>query len=242
MRIGILNTDTLDYTAAQIYGNYTRMFNHFFQRCIGADVMDLHVTDYDIQRQCFPASIDENDAYLITGSKVSVYDDVDWMAALEQFVQTLYDNEKPLIGICFGHQFIARALGGRVEKSKKGWGIGVRRLPILNQHDWMQPSLDYLSLPYSHQDQVVSLPANALCFVGDEFCPCAGMLLGNERRHTVLTFQGHPEFSLAYVVYLLEKRRTQVGEQRCREAWHSLGLPMDRQTVANWIMYFITGN
>ena len=86
---------------------------------------NIQIHSYEVQFGDYPATLDECDAYLITGSKVSAYDDIPWINELKIFVCALHQHQKKLIGICFGHQLIAEALGGKVERSKRGWHVGV---------------------------------------------------------------------------------------------------------------------
>ena len=68
----------------------------------------------------------------------------------------------PFVGICFGHQLLAQALGGTVERAADGWGVGVQRLRRSSTRSpWMEPALDAVALIASHQDQVVEVPADA---------------------------------------------------------------------------------
>ena len=138
----------------------------------------------------------------MTGSRHGVYENLPWMLKLQDFIRAVWQAEVPMIGICFGHQVIAAALGGRVEKSAKGWGVGLQEYTVKQHQDWMgeQQSITFNAM---HQDQVVELPANAEVFASSEFCEFAGLVYGGR----ILTFQGHPEFTTEFEESLLKLRR-----------------------------------
>ena len=121
MKLGILKTDTVRPEWVPEFGEYPDMFVDL----LGQADPDLQFQVYDVENGEYPADIDEVDAYLITGSKSSVYDDKAWIGELMDFVRELDQRRKKLVGICFGHQLVAQALGGKTEKSSKGWGVGL---------------------------------------------------------------------------------------------------------------------
>src|SRR5215211_7620985 len=135
MKVGLLECDHVADDLRHIAGDYRQMFAELFNR----HAPQIELEYFDVCNRIFPASIDACDAYLTTGSKASVYDREDWIRDLKGFVQQLHDAGKPYVGICFGHQMLAEALGGKVEKTSRGWGIGVRDLNVVKTEDWMQP-------------------------------------------------------------------------------------------------------
>src|SRR5690606_23965151 len=90
---------------------------------------------YDVVNDHFPESADECDAYICTGSRYSVYDDMPWIKELKHLVQELYQLQIPYIGVCFGHQMLAEALGGKVEKAAAGWCVGVHTFRVLQREE-----------------------------------------------------------------------------------------------------------
>ena len=234
MRIGILETDQLDDETQQAYGSYAEMFSRLFYSI--DNTVSFNV--YSILKNEFPSDIHECDAYLITGSKRSAYDNTDWILSLKQFINTLNNNKKTLIGICFGHQIIAQALGGQVKQSKKGWGLGTMAYSIFKHQPWMKGSFDHFKLVITHHDQVEVLPPNAETIAGNDFCPIAAVQLG---RH-ILTFQGHPEFSADFANHLLTFQQPPLETQRLKQVQLSLKDKTDHQLVAQWILNFICNN
>ena len=126
MKIGILNSDTVQIDGAMEFGQYPEMFSKVFW-----DVdPNIQFKTYEVQFDNYPSDINECDAYLITGSKASSYDDVQWIHNLKKFIKALHESKKKLIGVCFGHQIIAEALGGSVRKSPDGWHAGVDSISL----------------------------------------------------------------------------------------------------------------
>ena len=182
-----------------------------------------------------PASLD---AILITGSAAGVYDDMYWMQPLFDFIRAAAAAHVPQVGICFGHQALACALGARVAKSDKGWGIGRHSYDILSRPDWMNGTgRKQFSLGVSHQDQVLSLPPGATCVAASDFTPYAAL---DYPDAPAISFQGHPEFSPGFSCALYGIRRgTALPEHRVDEACDSLEQPIDNALVGEWIATFL---
>ena len=236
MRIGILKTDSVREEFQHEFGDYPAMFRAVLMA--SADDVPIEFRDYDVQRGEYPASIDECDAYLITGSRESVYDDQPWIHRLAQFVQELDAARHTLVGICFGHQLIAHVLGGETRAAETGWAVGVQDTQVLSPAEWMLPYRERFGLLSSHKDQVVRLPERAEVFASTPFCPNSGFTIGDH----ILTFQGHPEFSKGYSRALIELRREMLGEPGYSSGVESLGRPVHQSMVGRWIINFIASN
>ncbi|QQS48772.1 MAG: amidotransferase [Acidobacteriota bacterium] len=231
MKIGLLLCDHVAERFERIEGDYPAMFNRLFAR----QAADFELIAYDACRDLWPASIDECDAYLTTGSRLSVYDDVPWLRTFSEFLREARRIEKPFVGICFGHQMMAEALGGRVLKSDDGWGAGVHPIRILQRETWMEPFQPVISLQHMHQDQVVELPDEAVLLGSSDHCPVAIFRLGR----SMLGIQAHPEFGKEYVGALIEDRLERIGRERADEALESLNRPTDSDLIADWISGFL---
>ena len=231
MRIGILETGKLDPEIEKEYGSYAEMFQ---QLLLSVDDQ-LEFDIYQVTEGHYPESIDECDAYLITGSKHSVYDDELWIKELEDYVVSLHEHCKLLIGICFGHQIIAHALGGHTQKSDKGWGVGNTTSSIEKNTPWMSDTTEEYSLLMSHQDQVVKLPEDAVLIATNDHCTHDSFQIADH----ILTFQGHPEFTEDYLEHSMNKRRHLIGEEKYNEAMESLKKSHHGHLVAEWLVKFI---
>ena len=131
--LAILKTDSVRPEWAERFGEYPDMFQTVLKRANP----NLQFAVYDVQLGEYPDRKDQHGAYLVTGSKAGVYEDHEWLPPLENFVRDLVQAEIPLIGICFGHQLVGQALGGRVGKSDRGWGVGVHRHQWRSKPDWL---------------------------------------------------------------------------------------------------------
>ena len=231
MKLGILKTDAVRPEWVPEFGEYPDMFIALLAR----QNPDLEFVVYDVEEGEYPGDIDEVDAYLITGSKSSVYEDKPWIHALIDFVRELDRRRKKIIGICFGHQLVAQALGGRTEKSPKGWGVGLHThqfSDLPEWHDQGEPGFDIL---VSHQDQVVENAPGATVLAGSDFCENAVCQIGEH----ILTFQGHPEFLPEYSREIMDFRREMIGEQAYETGVASLRDDPQGDRVARWILNFL---
>lgn len=166
---------------------------------------------------------------IIMGSAAGVYDDYAWIAPLRDFVRRAYAANVPMLGICFGHQIIADALGGEVRKSEKGWGIGRHTYKVIKPGVFAAPQPETISISCSHQDQVITPPKEAEVFMASQFTPNAGLVYANGK---VLTVQPHPEFDDDYMVALAELRRGRISEDLVDKAVQSMHTPSDQTRMA----------
>ncbi|KYK45607.1 type 1 glutamine amidotransferase [Bradyrhizobium sp. 191] len=174
------------------------------------------------------------EAILITGAAAGVYDELDWMAPLEDFVRKAYTNKTPMVGVCFGHQLIAQALGGTVRKSDKGWGLGRHIYQVLPENGVVDG--DVVAIAASHQDQVIEPPNDALTILSSDFTPHAGLLYANG---ATLTVQPHPEFDVAFAQVCCELREGKAPDDVVATARASLGQPLDNAKLGGAITRFL---
>ncbi|HKX33146.1 MAG TPA: amidotransferase, partial [Blastocatellia bacterium] len=158
MKVGLLECDHVAEGYRRFAGDYREMFTGLLDRY----APDLSLVPFDVCNGELPAAPEACDAYLCTGSRYSVYDRIDWIQALRVFVQRLAEADRPFVGICFGHQLLADALGGEVGRAEEGWGVGVHEIEIERAEDWMQPAQSKCRLQFIHQDQVRRLPENGV--------------------------------------------------------------------------------
>jgi len=234
MVIGILQADSVLAQFEEPFGSYPDMFSNLLQSVTPTDPLQFRI--YDVEQGVYPSSIDECDAYLITGSRASVYEGTDWVRNLQAYTVMLHRASKKLVGICFGHQLIATALGGRTEASNKGWGVGVHTSRVIRSEPFMTPALTELSLLVSHKDQVSLLPQGAELLASSDFCPNAMFRIDQH----ILTIQGHPEFHKDYSRGLMEMRKDILGAEIHRRGIKSLAKETNEAQVAEWILRFIT--
>ncbi len=196
---------------------------------------EVELIETAVLDQQFPADVTEFDGYLITGSSYSVYQDLAWIHHLMDFIRSAYAANLPMAGICFGHQALAHALGGRVAHSTRGWGAGIRSTKVVSRAAWMTHGKESsLNLLYMHQDQVEMLPPGATLLLEDPFCPLGGFSMGE----TVFGVQGHPELSNDICGAIIRSRLQRIGQDTANAALETLKLPSHGDLVGKWIVRF----
>ena len=187
MRIGILQTGHGTPEMIEAQGD----IDSIFMRLLGGRGFEFQT--YAVVDGAFPGGVDDADGWLITGSKHGAYEDHNWIPPLEQLIRDIYADGRPMIGVCFGHQIVAQALGGKVAKFDGGWSVGHRSYEIngetMHFNAW-------------HQDQVVDLPDGAEVIGFNDFCAHAALLYDNR----ILTIQPHPEFDAEVIDLLIRTR------------------------------------
>lgn len=231
MKIAILQTDTVRPEFAGTFGQYPEMF----ARLLREVEPTLEWDSFDVEHFEYPPTLDGYDAFLITGSRASVYEDLPWIGRLEHFVRELHQQRRTIIGICFGHQLVAQALGGKTEKAAVGWGVGVHAARWYQRPKWASDADEGFNLLVSHQDQVTRPADGSTVLAGSDFCPNAVCQIGDH----ILTLQGHPEFVTGYSRGLMEMRRDKLGAQVYQAGMASLQEPIHQRDVARWIIAFI---
>ncbi len=233
MKIGILEVGLVREQLADRFDSYPIMFEHL----LGLTGRELEFATYSWLRGQQPESIFDCDGWLITGSRHGVYDELEWMAPLQDFIREVAEARLPLIGVCFGHQIVAAALGGEVVKSDRGWGVGSHSYRIDRRYGWMQQPLDSVSMYAFHQDQVVTLPPSAEVFLSSDFCPYAGLSYGD----SIISVQAHPEFEEDYERALLEMfSGSVVPAEAVEPALQEMaaGAGADTRVLAEWFVEF----
>jgi GMP synthase-like glutamine amidotransferase len=231
VKVAILQCDNVLEKFQPHFGNYPKMVEGMFE---GID-LSLSYDNYDCQQGQFPADIDEYDFYISTGSKASVYDDFPWIRQLVSFIQLLDKRKKKLIGICFGHQLIAMARGGKVEKSDKGWGIGIAQNRIISHPEWLHDDSSNINILVSHQDQITKLPDDTVVIAESDFCPFFIVQWGEH----FLSIQGHPEWNTDYSRTLINDRRKIIEADRVNAGLNSLTIPPDNAQFIRWVINFV---
>ncbi|HTK34773.1 MAG TPA: type 1 glutamine amidotransferase [Caulobacteraceae bacterium] len=228
MRIGILETGGPPESFEGRFGDYPAMF----RRLLG-DGFDYAA--FDVAAGALPARSDACDAWVITGSAAGVYDDLRWIEPLKDLLREA-KGRAALVGVCFGHQIMAEAFGGKVAKSDKGWGVGLHTYEVLDRQPWMDAAKT-IAAPASHQDQVVVLPPAARVVAASAFTPFGALAYEDQ---PAISIQLHPEFEPAYAKALIENRRgARYSDAQADAAVASLDAPDDRARVGTWIREFL---
>lgn len=223
MHIGILQTGHAPDEMRRAQGNYTDMF----QRLLAG--RGFRFSTWDVVDGDFPPDVQAADGWLITGSKHGAYEDHPWIPPLEDHIRAAYAAAVPVVGICFGHQIVAQALGGRVEKFAGGWTVGRQSYAWLGEE---------IALNAWHQDQVVAPPEGAETVAASGGCAHAALVYGDR----AFTVQAHPEFDAESIDTLIRTRGGgTVPEPLLRQAATNLTQPTANAALAEQIAGFFTG-
>ncbi|MDB5473905.1 MAG: type 1 glutamine amidotransferase [Devosia sp.] len=233
MKLTLIQTGDVPVPLRHKFGPYPKMFEAMFD---GTG----HGFSYEVvavsEGQPFPDPRDLQ-GIVVTGSAAGVYDDLPWLAPLRAFIQAAYGSRTPMLGVCFGHQIMAEALGGEVRKSEKGWGLGRHSYGVAARPGFMRRAPASLAIACSHQDQVITRPPEATLILASEFTPNAGLAYGNG---AALSVQAHPEFADDYTVALAELRRGKAPDAVVDQAVGSMSLASDSAEMAGYIAQFFT--
>jgi len=219
MKIGILQCGHAAPAVQEAVGDYHFMYSSMFSG------HDFTFQTYSVVDMEFPNGASNADGWLISGSKHGAYEDHAFIPPLEDLIRTIADQGLPLVGVCFGHQIIAQAFGGTVEKFDAGWAVGRQTYEIDG---------DEYQLNAWHQDQVTRLPESATRVGTSAFCENA--MLYYEGK--ALTIQPHPEFDARAVAGLLETRADTVPQDLQTHARDALQEPDDNQKMGDRLAYF----
>ena len=220
MKIGILQCGHLDEGLKSNHGDFEEMFSTLLSGH-GFEFQNYVVVDSEL-----PKSVEECDGWLVTGSVHAAYEDHPWIAPLEEFIRQAYGRDIPIAGICFGHQVMAQALGGKVEKYSGGWGLGTNHYKLGDKN---------VELLASHQDQVVEIPAQAQVIASSDFCANAGLAYGRK----ALSFQPHPEFTPQFMRDLVAYKETLgFSPDAAKEALDNINDDNDSAVIAMQIAEF----
>ncbi|WP_416898499.1 MAG: glutamine amidotransferase-related protein [Minwuia sp.] len=233
MQIGILETGLLPPGLKDIHGDFPSMFRNW----LAPHLPEATFRTWTVIEDDWPAGVGDADAWLVTGSRFGVYDPEPWIESLKVFIREAAEAGVPQLGICFGHQIMAEAMGGKAVKSPKGWGAGI--------HDYrLQANGESVTWPMlvSHQDQVVEVPPGARAIGGSDHCPF-GVI---EYEMPLLTCQFHPEFDPALSAAILRERAgVTIPEAVASKALASLATsPRNREAgawMATWLKTKLAG-
>ncbi|MFV0513386.1 MAG: type 1 glutamine amidotransferase [Jhaorihella sp.] len=221
MKIGILQTGHAPDALIATSGDYDQMFR---------DLLGGHGFTFEtwaVVDEAFPPGPEAADGWLITGSRHGAYEDLPWIAPLERLIRDIQASGQPMIGVCFGHQVIAQALGGKVEKFAGGWAVGRTEYDMGGRR---------ATLNAWHQDQVTQAPETARVLGRNAFCENAMLAYGD----SIWTVQAHPEYDTGFIRGLIETRgRGNVPDAILERAQAGLDGPVNNAEMAEFMAEFL---
>ena len=231
MKAAILQCDHVLDLFLPTFSDYDTMVRNMFHAVDAAIEFDV----FDCQQLEYPDKPEIYEFFVTTGSRAGVYEDEAWIHRLIDFIRRLDQQQIKLVGICFGHQAIAEACGGRVENSNKGWGIGISENHLIHSAPWLHPVLPSLRMLVSHQDQVVDIPSSATLIAESDFCP---FFMVQWSDH-FLSVQGHPEWHREYSRALIEFRRGSLPPETVAAGLASLEHDPHNIEFTRWALNFV---
>jgi len=236
MKIGILEAGKMAGKLAEVHGTYPPLYKTLLRRADPSiEFLVVSLVNGELAEDPFDA-----DGWLVSGSRHGVYEDLPWIEPTMQFLRACLAQSVPVVGICFGHQLLAQAMGGKVENSAKGWGLGVQRFDLHASPGWMKGDADSYAGYALHQDQIVSRPANTTVLASNDFCEFAALVYGDPHAPAAITVQSHPEFSGQFIRDLIEQRRGHaIPENASARALETLDQPVDNAAWSRWIVDFL---
>jgi len=223
MRLGILQCGHTPDGMPTHQGDYDQKFVEL----LGADSFDY--TTWAVVDNVFPPNVEAADAWLLTGSRYGAYEKHDWIPPLESFIREIYAADVPMVGICFGHQIMAQALGGKVEKFSGGWSVGRVTYQLNDSPDGRASVMAF------HQDQVVELPPEATVVGSTDFCRYAALVYGDK----AFSLQPHPEFDGEFIAGLVDVRGDILPDDIKATAMASIDEPLSNDVIAARIRNFL---
>ena len=237
MKIGILQTGRI---AAELSAKHDD-FNNMFIDLLSLTKNNFSFDTYVVCEEHFPKDHKQCDGWIVTGSRHSAYEDKLWIKLLSKLIINIAASKKPILGVCFGHQIVAQALGGEVKKSNKNWVLGLDEYQLDNKPSYMQNLENNITLNVVHQDQVVRPPPDATIYASSVACKYAGLYIGDH----VLTIQAHPEFSIDFNKAILNMRSDSIIPKemvngaiiKINKDKNKLGSHNFAQTISNFFIH-----
>ncbi len=241
MKVAILETGAPAQPLQSKFGGYFEMFCAAFKEINSS----AQFTNFPVYLDSKFPDLEEFQGYIISGSPFGVYEDHAFIEPLSVFIRESINSGVPIVGICFGHQLMAEAMGGRVEKSSKGWGVGMHNYTISRLQAgseggpatalFLDSDHESLSCLVSHQDQVVGLSPEITQIGGSSFCPNGILSYGAGNG---LSFQMHPEFTNEFASALLESRLDRIDIDCAAKARDSFAHISNRFEILKKIQAF----
>lgn len=222
-RHAILKAGTANRLARERRGDFSGMFRGLLDQPGGTwDVID-------VEHGQFPDDVADYAGYAITGSRASAYDREPWVLRLLELIREIHGRRIPLLGMCFGHQAVALALGGEVAAHPKGWDVGARILELTPTGQAL-PLLAQAPRPLAihklHADVVTRLPPGAVHLARSAHAEHEAFAMGG----TTLCLQGHAEFDNEVIAEALDRLAGahRLSPAQAQAARASLATPVPR--------------
>lgn len=204
-----------------------------FENLLSLHRPDWEFTVYDLTEEVFPNDLTNYDGVIVTGSPASVNDDAPWVGKMLELVRVIETQKIPMFGACFGHQAIAKALGGTVGYNPDGWQLGSTSTRFSGDRSWLNGAGDIV-LYAAHKEQVTGLPAKADILSSSPQCPIGAFAVGDH----VFTTQYHPEMTSEFVDALIDEMAPSIDQEVEDRARRSLAQQAENKRFSAWVVEF----
>ncbi|RWA03277.1 hypothetical protein EKO27_g11828 [Xylaria grammica] len=244
IRLAILEADTPVPGIRAKYQSYGGVFTHMFKRACASFShpvpleSQLTLSSHDIVNDPTAYPDPETiDAILITGAKYNAFDSDEWIVRLTQFTKRCLEGGRiRVIGVCFGHQIIARALGAELGRNTRGWEVSVVEHELTDEGKEFF-GLEKMSIHQMHRDAVLSFPPGAIQLARTNICDNQAMYIPGR----MISVQGHPEFTEEMVREILDMRKYGgiVSDDIYQDGINRVADKQDGVTVAQAFLRFL---
>jgi len=233
LRIALLKCDTFIPHIKQQFGDVDAQFVKLLHL---SSLAKVETDTYECKEMQFPdqKNWDKYNGFLISGSRDSANDKEEWVSTLKKNIVELDKQKKKILGVCFGHQAVAVALGGKVEGNPKGWQVSQHSFSFNKDLPSVSSKKEEVSLLCLNKEMVTELPAGFTVFGSNALCPIQGLVKNN----TIFTIQGHPEFTPDLIQALLLSRRGKLPDDVIDRGVSRANNPIDQKWLADLIITF----
>ncbi|KAK5582921.1 hypothetical protein RB653_004510 [Dictyostelium firmibasis] len=259
LRIGLLKCDSFVPDIKNKFGDIDTQFKNLLNS--NTKSMDIDLSVFEVANDQFPSKEECLDrqkfqGFIISGSKSSVNDDKDWIKKLKEYIRFFSENNVKTIGVCFGHQAIATALGGKVSLNPKGWTVSDYRIDYINdsnfdkenplvfndivkqqqkQQQQSSSSSSHLNIICINKEIVTDIPKDFKIFAKNERSDNQAMYFKNQ----FYSFQGHPEYTPELIKATILSRRGIIPDDVIEDGVNRANNSnIDKSTFANGMIDF----
>lgn len=172
----------------------------YYSRYLKDDIVQFKVSSLQ-----FPDDMDEYDHIIVSGSEDSVLNDKEYIHREMELIRECVDKGIPMLGICFGHQLIARALLGLESVRRASYlEIGWKQVTVHKKSPLLEGIPDEFHIFNSHFDEVCNLSDNFEIQAHSELC---GVQVFQVKNKPVWGIQFHPEIDIESGKKSIEKMK-----------------------------------
>ncbi|MEX0344996.1 MAG: type 1 glutamine amidotransferase [Rhizobiaceae bacterium] len=204
-----------------------------FQNLLSIHRPDWKFSVYDLTEDNYPDDLSGYDGVILTGSPASVNDDAPWVGKMLDLVRAIETDKIPMFGACFGHQAIAKALGGTVGYNPDGWQLGSTSTRFSGGRSWLNGAGE-ITLYAAHKEQVTGLPAEAEILSSSPQCAVGAFAVGDH----VFATQYHPEMTPEFVNALIDEMSPSIDREVETRARQSLARQAENERFSAWVVAF----